>query len=343
MLYEVLADNAVRCNLCSRRCRIPEGKPGFCLVRKNIEGKLYTLTYGKACSANVDPIEKKPLSHFHPGSLVFSIATIGCNWRCRFCQNWVISQDKEVSGTDLDPEKVVSLAKSSGCQGISYTYTEPTIFFEYAYDTSRIAHREKLFNTFVTNGYETPEAIRMIGPYLDAATVDFKGAGDEGFLRKFSAVPSAEPIFDALKEFKNCGVHLEITNLVVPKYGDSLEAIRKLAKWIRENLGPEVPFHLLRFHPDYELLEIPATPIATLEQAWRIAKEEGLYYVYAGNVPGHKLENTYCPQCRKMVVERFGFQILKWNLLEDNRCPECGFKLHIIGGYSKSSPRPTFF
>ncbi|MEM2936014.1 MAG: AmmeMemoRadiSam system radical SAM enzyme, partial [Candidatus Bathyarchaeia archaeon] len=288
MLYEPLPEKRVRCDLCGRRCVIPDGSVGFCRVRKNEGGRLYSLVYGKACSAQVDPITKKPLSHFHPGSLVMSIATVGCNFRCKFCDNWVISQEKEIRGHDLPPERVVQAARDNGCQGISYTYTEPTIFFEYAYDTAQIAHKEGIFNTFVTNGYMTPEAIQAIAPFLDAATVDFKGGGDPQFYRKFSAVPSVEPIYEALKEMKKRGIHVEVTNLVIPKIGDSLEAVRELATWIRDNLGRDTPFHLLRFHPNYELTDIPSTPVGTLEEAWKRAREAELNYVYLGNVPGHR-------------------------------------------------------
>jgi len=333
MLYEQLSDNKVVCNLCARRCIIPEGATGFCRVRKNEGGKLYSLVYAKACSACVDPITKKPLAHFHPGALVMSIATIGCNFRCKFCDNWVISQDSKIRGHPFPPEAVVEAAKDHGCQGISYTYTEPTIFFEYAYDTAKLAHKEGLFNTFVTNGYMTPEAVRTIAPYLDAATVDFKGGGDPKFYREFSAVPSVEPIFESLKEMKRRDIHIEVTNLVVPKVGDSMDRIRELAAWIRDHLGRDTPFHLLRFHPDYQLIEIPSTPISTLEKACEVAYEEGLHYVYIGNVPGHRYENTYCPNCHELVIKRFGFEVVKWNLTKDMRCPACGEKIAIKGEF----------
>ncbi|MEM2167098.1 MAG: radical SAM protein, partial [Candidatus Bathyarchaeia archaeon] len=225
-----------------------------------------------------------------------------------------------------------------GCQGISYTYTEPTIFFEYAYDTAVLAHKHGLFNTFVTNGYMTPEAIEAIAPYLDAATVDFKGGGDPEFYKKYSMVPSVEPIFEALKEMKRKNIHVEVTNLVVPKIGDSLERIRELASWIKENLGEDTPLHLLRFHPDYKLTDIPSTEIRALEKAYEAAKEAGLNYVYLGNVPGHKYENTYCPKCREMVIRRLGFDIIRWNLTEDMRCPSCGHKIAIRGKYHRIGP-----
>lgn len=333
MLYEQLPENKVLCNLCGRRCTIPEGALGFCGVRKNEGGRLYSLVYAKACSACVDPITKKPLSHFHPGSLVMSIATIGCNFRCRFCDNWVISQEKDIKGYDLPPEKVVEAARDNNCQGISYTYTEPTIFFEYAYDAAKLAHDQGIFNTFVTNGYMTPEAVQFISPYLDAATVDFKGGGDPEFYKKFSAVPSVEPIYESLKEMKKNNIHIEITNLVVPKMGDSIERIRELALWVAENLGKDTPFHLLRFHPNYRLTEIPSTPIKTLEEAYEAARKTGLNYVYIGNVPGHRYENTYCSKCNTLLIKRFSFETVKWRLTKDMRCPECGQNIAVKGRF----------
>jgi len=333
MLYKQSEGNIVDCHLCARRCKMHDGGVGFCLVRKNEKGKLYSLNYAKACSACVDPINKKPLSHFHPGSMVMSIATIGCNFRCRFCDNWMISQEKEITGYDFPPEQVVKATKENGCQGVSYTYTEPTIFFEYAYDTAVLAKKEGFFNTFVTNGYMTPEAVKTIAPVLDAATVDFKGGADPEFYKEFSAVPSVEPIYESLKEMKKHGIHIEITNLVVPKIGDSLERIRQLASWIRDNLGKDTPFHLLRFHPDYRLAEIPSTSVKALEEAYNISSGIGLNYVYMGNVPGHRYENTYCPNCKELLVKRFGFEIEKWHLTEDMRCQACGHQIAIKGKF----------
>lgn len=331
MLYEKKEDRKVHCNLCARRCLINDGGTGFCLVRKNDGGTLFSLVYAKAISASVDPITKKPLSHFNPGALVLSIATVGCNFRCQFCDNWMISQEKEISGHNLPPEDVVKTARDNGCQGISYTYTEPTVFFEYAYETAKLARQVGFFNTFVTNGYMTPEAVKTIAPYLDAATVDFKGGADPEFYKAFSAVPSVEPIFQALKEMKRNDIHIEITNLVVPKSGDSIEKVKQLAAWIRDALGKDTPFHLLRFHPDYQLTTIPATTIETLEKTYVVAKDAGLNYVYIGNVPGHTCENTYCPNCNEMLIKRYSFEITKWNLTRDMRCPVCGHEIPIKG------------
>ncbi len=333
MLYTREEENKVKCCLCARRCLISDGSTGFCLVRKNQGGTLFALNYGKAVSLAVDPIGKKPLYHFNPGALVASVAAAGCNFRCQFCDNWMISQDKEIAGNPLSPEEIVRQAKENGCQGISYTYTEPTIFMEYAYDTAKLAHEAGLFNTFVTNGYMTPEAIKTIAPYLDAATVDFKAGADPGFYKSVSAVPDVKPIFEGLKELKLAGVHIEITNLVVPKMGDDIYRIKKMAKWINDYLGPNTPFHLLRFHPDYKMTTIPATPVETLEEAYLAAKGEGLLFTYLGNVPGHAAENTYCPACEEAVIRREGFEITQWNLTEDMHCKFCGFLLPIKGKY----------
>ncbi|MBO3804201.1 MAG: AmmeMemoRadiSam system radical SAM enzyme [Candidatus Brockarchaeota archaeon] len=330
MLFTPLGDKSVRCDLCARRCRIQVGKTGFCRVRKNLDGTLYSLNYAKAVAANADPMEKKPLYHFLPRRTTYSIATVGCNLACSYCLNWSISQEEEIVGRNLPPERVVQEALSLGCSAVSYTYTEPTIFFEWAFDTSRLAHGRGLKNTFVTNGYMTPEAVGAIAPHLDAATVDFKGNANAEFYRKFAQAPSVDPIFESLKEMKAKKIHLEVTDLVVPKYGDSLDDARKLAAWIVDNLGPETPFHVLRFHPDYKLLDLPSTPIEAIERTLRVAKEEGLRYVYGGNVPGHSAENTYCPHCGELLIERWGFSVVKWNVTEGKTCPECGARIPIV-------------
>jgi pyruvate formate lyase activating enzyme len=331
MLYEKQPENKVKCCLCARRCLINDDGQGFCLVRKNQGGTLYTLNYAKAVSAGVDPISKKPLSHFNPGSLVMSVAAAGCNFRCQFCDNWMISQDREISGNDFPPEEVVKSALDNQCQGISYTYTEPTIFMEYAYDIAKLAHEKGLFNTFVTNGYMTPEAVKTIAPYLDAATIDFKGGADPDFYKAVMAVPSVEPIYETLKELKLASVHIEITNLIVPKTGDSMDRIRAMASWIRDYLGKDTPFHLLRFHPEYKLTTIPATSVEDMERALLTAKNQGLSYVYIGNVPGHPGENTYCPNCDTAVIKRNRFEVTHWNLTNDMRCPVCGHQIPIKG------------
>ena len=341
MLYTRLENKQIKCDLCARRCLINDGGTGFCLVRKNTGGTLYSLVYAKAISACVDPISKKPLSHFNPGALVMSIATVGCNFRCQFCDNWMISQGKAISGHHFPPEDVVKSARDNGCLGISYTYTEPTVFMEYAYDTAKLARQVGFFNTFVTNGYMTPEAVRTIAPYLDAATVDFKAGADPDFYKSCSAVPSVQPIFEALIEMKRHDIHIELTNLVVPKTGDSIEKISQLSTWIKDALGKETPLHLLRFHPDFQMTTSSATPIETLEKAYVAAKNAGLNYVYIGNVPGHPAENTYCPNCNELVIKRYSFEITKWNLTKDMRCPVCGQEIPIKGKlHTSGNPYP---
>jgi pyruvate formate lyase activating enzyme len=336
-----LGDGRVRCDLCHRRCIIVPGAFGACGVRYNYNGQLYTVVYGILTAANADPIEKKPLMHFHPGASVFSISTAGCNFYCKFCLNWVLSQSRRdrVYGEPWEPEDVVEAAKRSGCHGISYTYNEPTVFYEFFYDTAKLAKKEGLFNTIVTNGYMTPEAIRELGGLVDAATVDFKGCGNVEFYRKYMGVPDPSPIFESIREMKRQGWWIEITNLVVPEVGDKREDVEKLAKWVVENLGPETPFHLLRFHPDYLLQDLPSTPVKTLEELADVALKCGLKHVYIGNVWGHELENTYCPRCGELVVERRGFFITKWHLKEGFTCPKCGYKLNFRGEFHGFSYR----
>ncbi len=336
MFYEIIEGKYVRCNLCSRRCIIPPGKRGFCLVRENRNGKLYSLVYGKLTSFNMDPITKKPLFHVWPGSVVASISTVGCNFRCQFCDNWVLSQSKDIYGKTFTPKQVVELSKRYGANGISYTYNEPTIFFEFMYDTAKLAKEAGLFNTIVTNGYMTPEAIKTLAPYLLAATVDFKGNGNPDFYQKFMSVNDPSPIYDSLLELKRHGVFIEITNLVIPEYGDKLDDLRRLVRWIIDNLGPEIPFHLLRFFPEYNMIDHYVTPTETLVRHYKLAKKEGLKYVYIGNVPGHPFENTYCPECGVALIRRYGFEILDYKVTSDRKCPNCGAKINVIGDYVKS-------
>ncbi len=330
-LFEPVADRKVRCTACARYCVIPEGSHGFCFVRKNEGGKLVLLTYGLASAVQVDPVEKKPLSHFHPGTRVFSIGTVGCNWRCAYCQNAEISQEREIRGRPLSPEDAVAAAERLGCAGVTFTYNEPSIFAEYALDIMRLARARGLFANFVTNGYLTPEAVEVIAPHLDAVSIDFKGSGEAGFLRKYVSAKGPEPIFETAPALRRRGVHVEVTNLVVPEVGESDDALRQLARFVAKELGPETPFHLLRFHPDYHMMQFPSTPVATLERLHTIAKEEGLEYVYLGNLWGHPLESTYCPNCGKVVVRRYGFTIQAWNLDRENRCPNCRHRIPIVG------------
>ncbi len=330
-LFTPLPDRKVRCTACARYCVIPDGSHGFCFVRKNEGGRLVLLSYGLAAATQVDPIEKKPLSHFHPGTRVFSIGTVGCNWRCRYCQNAEISQEREIIGRPLSPAQAVDAARRYRCSGVTFTYNEPTIFFEYARDVIRAARREGLFGNFVTNGYLTSEATAALGPELDAISVDFKGSGEAGFLRRYVDAKGPEPIFESMADLYRRGVHVEVTDLIVPEVGESVEATRRLARQVRDDLGPDTPFHLLRFHPDYRMREFPETPIATLERLHAVVREEGLRFVYLGNVWGHPLEHTYCPECGAVAVERFGFTIRSWNLDSENCCRGCGARIPIVG------------
>ncbi|MEM0380412.1 MAG: AmmeMemoRadiSam system radical SAM enzyme [Desulfurococcaceae archaeon] len=335
MFWVNIGDDRVKCNLCHKRCIIVNNAYGACGVRYNYGGRLYTIVYGLLTAANPDPIEKKPLMHFNPGSRVYSISTVGCNFYCKFCDNWILSQTRRdrLYGELYDPEEVVEYALKTGCQGISYTYNEPTVFYEFMYDTAKLAKKKNLFNTIVTNGYISPEAVREISKYVDAATVDFKGCGNIDFYRKFMGVLSPEPIFETIVEMKRHNWWIEITNLVIPKYGDRENDFVKLVKWIIDNIGEETPFHLLRFHPDYKLTDLESTPVSTLDKLAKIAIDHGLKHVYIGNVWGHRLENTYCPNCGSPVVKRTGFYITEWRLSDDFKCLKCGYRLNFRGRF----------
>ena len=342
-LYRRLPNGRIQCTACARNCQLGEGQIGFCGVRGVVGGKLWLLVYGKVMAGHIDPIEKKPVMHYRPGSRIFSIATTGCSWRCLYCQNYDISQRRKVEGKALDPDEAVTLAEQRGCEGIAYTYNDPSIFMEYARDVGRIAHKRGIFNIFVSNGYDTPSSVAAMGEFLDCITVDFKGSGETSFVRKYISIPNADPIFQSLLEIKEkTKVHIEITDLIVPQVGDSLEAAEKLSKWIYDNLGPDVPVHFLRFHPDYMMMEFPVTPVETLERHYQIAKKAGLNYVYVGNVPGHPAENTYCPGCSKVLIRRHGYYILSYNLDEDGKCVFCGYKTPIVGPLSRWAREDRF-
>jgi pyruvate formate lyase activating enzyme len=331
MLYHKLDDQAVRCALCAHRCTFGPGKKGICGVRENIEGTLYSLVYGKSISAAVDPIEKKPLYHFKPGTTAFSIATVGCNFHCQFCQNADISQaSREQPGwerwaRDLPPEQVVRLARREGCQAIAYTYTEPTIFFEYAYDCAVLATQAGIKNVFVSNGYMTFEALDTIGGHLHAANVDLKGS--DAFYRQLCGARS-QPVMDAIAKMKDMGVWVEVTTLVIPGHNDDEASLRAIAEFLFA-VDPDIPWHLSRFGPRYKLLDAPPTPVSTLHRAAEIGYQAGLRYVYAGNVPGDRYEHTRCPECGTICIHRYGYQIR--NLLVDkNRCPTCQYRLAVV-------------
>ena len=327
LLYRKEGDRIV-CTACLRYCRLPDKAIGFCGVRQRIGDKLFLLNYGKVIAANIDPIEKKPLFHFFPGSQVLSIGTTGCNLACKYCQNWDISQRRRVEGFEFSVEEAIKTALEYNCDGMSYTYNEPTIFIEYAYDVGRIAKKHGLFNTFVSNGYFSLEAIELMKKFLDAITLDFKGNADPEFLKKYAYAFQPEKVYENLVHLKEWDLHVEFTDLVVPKLGDDLNQAEKLLKKIYDEFGENVPIHFLRFFPHYKLINLEPTPLKTLEKHWELAKKIGFKYVYLGNVPGHKYENTYCSECGKILIRRFGFDILEWNL-EKNRCKFCGNKIPI--------------
>ena len=326
--------SGIRCELCNHKCFIAKDHRGLCLVRVNKDGKLYAINYGKLCAVNTDPIEKKPLFHFCPGSTTLSIASPGCNFRCQFCDNWELSQkikgdELELPGKEYTPEEIVKMAEKNNIKSISYTYTEPTIFFEFAYKTAKLARRSNIYNIFVTNGYMTEEAIKKIAKYLDAAVVDLKASGDPEFYKKFMSVPDVRPIYASLKQMKKQRIFLEITNLIVPQIGDDPDKCRKLAEWINTELSSEVPYHILQFHPSHKLTELPMTSTASLERCIMESKKAGLRYIYIGNVPGHVDETTYCYNCREPLIVRKGMEIKKNNMDKD-RCPNCGLKINIF-------------
>ena len=339
LLYEKLDDRRVRCNLCAHRCVIAEGRKGVCLVRENREGTLHTLVYGIPLSQAVDPVEKKPLFHFHPGSTAFSIATAGCNFRCDFCQNADISQmprDRgQIWGHQASPEQVVRAAQRSGSKSIAYTYTEPTIFFEYSYDIARLAHEVDIASVYVTNGYMTREMLELFQgvtnghePWLDAANVDLKAFRDEMYRTVCGA--RLQPVLDSLKNMKELGIWVEVTTLVVPDLNDSEAELRDIARFIADELGAETPWHVSRFHPDYKMYDRGPTPVATLRRAYDLGREAGLRYVYVGNMPGARLEDTICPNCGRTVIGRWGFQLTQRHL-EGGRCVHCGTTIDGVG------------
>jgi pyruvate formate lyase activating enzyme len=331
LLYEELSGNKVRCNLCAHRCVILDGRRGICQVRENQDGTLYTLVYGRTISQNIDPVEKKPLFHFHPGSMVYSIATPGCNFRCQWCQNWEISQlpreQHLVVGYEATPEQIVGAAQRTGCRSIAYTYTEPTIFFEYAYDTARLAHLAGLANIYVTNGYMTIEMLETFQPYLNAANVDLKAFRDETYRRFVGA--RLQPVLDSLKQMKAMDIWLEVTTLIIPGINDDPAELRDAAQFVADELGPDTPWHLSRFFPAYKINDVPSTSLKTLRRAREIGLEVGLYYVYIGNVPNE--EHTFCHQCGQLLIWRTGYKILENHVQSNGHCPACGRPTEGIG------------
>ncbi|HLV34764.1 MAG TPA: AmmeMemoRadiSam system radical SAM enzyme [Spirillospora sp.] len=324
-LYTQLPDNRVRCELCAHRCRIADGRLGACRVRKNVGGTLYSLVYGRLTSQHIDPIEKKPLFHFYPGSRAYSIATPGCNFRCRWCQNWQIAQIPHeaqiIAGAECTPEEVVEAARAAGCQSIAYTYTEPTVFFEFTYDAARYAHQIGLYNIYVTNGFMTREMLALLQPYLDAANVDLKAFRESTYRRFVGA--HLQPVLDSLIAMKKLGIWLEVTTLLIPEINDEPDELRDIARFIVHELGADIPWHVSRFYPAYRMADRRATPPETLKLAQQIGIEAGLKFVYIGNYPEAGYEDTRCPACQRVLIHRRGF-FVAFNEVTENRCPNCG-------------------
>jgi len=318
-------------------CLIAPGMSGFCRVRGNVDGKIQPLTYGSPCSINIDPIEKKPLFHFLPGSQILSLATAGCNLRCKFCQNWEISQGqpKDIRTYSATPDQLIEIAKSKGCQSIAYTYTEPTVFYEYALDCSIKAREAGLKNVLVTAAYINPEPCKELCRYTDAANVDLKALSND-FYRDICGA-ELKPVLEALVIIKNAGVMLEVTNLVIPGLNDRDDDLTRLSRWIKVNLGAETPLHFSRFFPQYRMMDRDLTPKRTLKRAHEIADSEGLKYVYIGNVITKAGENTYCPGCGALLVERQGYTVLHNNLRE-GACPACSREINGVWSVSLSDP-----
>jgi len=330
LLYEALSNNKVQCNTCQRRCIIAEGKRGYCLTRLNEGGKLYSLIYSLVSSWAISPIEKKPLFHFYPGSEWLSLGSLGCNFRCPGCQNWDIAHNKvefkTIKTETIEPDMSIELAKSYNCKGISWTYNEPTLWFEYTLQGAKKAKEKGLLTNYVTNGYITKEALDTIGPYLDAFRVDLKGFS-KGFYKNICNIDDFQGILKVTKRAKDkWRMWVEIVTNIIPGYSDDERQLRDIASWIKNELGEDVPWHVTRFLPHLDLSDVPPTPVSTLEKAREIGLEQGLLYVYIGNVFGHPAENTYCHRCKRVLIERKGLYITDYKI-EQERCGFCGMKI----------------
>jgi pyruvate formate lyase activating enzyme len=340
LLYQKISDYRVQCNTCQWRCRISRGRFGVCGMYQNRDGVLYNLNYAVVSAVAADPIEKKPLFHFFPGSQVFSLGTLGCNFHCKHCQNWEISMADstriEPGCQELSPEEEVRLTNRQQCQGIAWTYNEPAIWFEYTLDSARLAKKQNLYTVYVTNGYSTPEALDTIGPYLDAWRVDVKGFSDS-FYRDLSRVPHWREILDTAHRAKvKWNMHVEVVTNIIPTMNDDDEQLEDIATWIHDALGELTPWHVTRFYPHHHLVDVPATPVATLERAYNIGHKAGLRFVYTGNVPGHEYENTICYSCGHLVVERIGYQTRVVGL-DGSKCQFCSAELN-FRTWSKEVP-----
>ena len=327
MFYKKLDNRKVQCQLCFRNCLIPEGQRGFCRNRENREGKLYLLVYGLPCAIQVDPIEKEPAFHMLPGSNILCIGTAGCNFRCKFCHNWHMSMAtvEKTFNYKVSPEDIVELAKKKGCQSLSFTYNEPTVFYEFMLDIVKLGKPKGLRTLFHTNGAMNEKPLRELLKYMDAVTVDLKGFTEE-FYSKLPERAKLEPVLKTLKIIKEEGKHLEIVNLVIPTQNDNLEDLRKMCLWIKDNLGSDVPVHFNRFSPSYRLTHLPSTSQKTLEEIKKVAEQVGLKYIYIVNMPGHTFNSTFCPNCKKRLIHRVHFSVLK-NDVKGDKCQFCGEKI----------------
>lgn len=327
--YEKLPNRKIRCLLCPRECVIDDQETGYCGVRENLGGTYYTLVYGKPCTAHVDPVEKKPLFHFLPGTDAFSIATVGCNVLCKFCQNWQISQARpdQVPSMDLPPEKVADIAQKNHCASIAYTYSEPVIFSEYMHDSAQAGHGKNVKSVMISNGFINPEPMKDLCGVLDAVKVDLKAFTQDFYKKMVNG--ELQPVLDTLVLVKKQEVWLEIVYLIIPTLNDNPEELRQMCTWIKNELGPDVPIHFSRFYPQYRLKNLPSTPIRTLVTAREIALDSGLNFVYIGNVPGHEGENTFCPNCHELLIRRVGYTIVSKTISKTGTCGNCG---HPIAG-----------
>ena len=326
--YKKLPDLKIRCEICPKECEIADLERGYCGNKENRKGTYYSLVYGESCAAHIDPIEKKPLFHYLPSTKAFSIAAVGCNFECKFCQNWRIAQyrPEQVESFYLPPKEVVSLAKRKGCPTIAYTYTEPVVFYEYMYDTAKLAKSEGIGSVMISNGFINEEPLIELCKQLGGVKIDLK-AFTEKFYKDYCS-GELKPVLDTLKTLKKVGIWYEIVVLLIPTLNDSEGEIREMCQWIKAELGVQVPVHFSRFHPMYKIKNLPSTPVKTLETARKVAREVGLHYVYLGNVPGNEGESTYCPGCGEVVIRRIGYHIIK-NAIKGGKCPKCG---HVIPG-----------
>jgi len=321
--FTLLERGEIQCELCPHRCRVAKGKRGICRVRENREGKYYSLVYGNPCAVHLDPIEKKPFFHVLPNTTSFSLATAGCNFQCKFCQNWEISQasPEDVYSFEVPPDLMVKRAKEAGAHSIAYTYVEPTIFYEYMLDICQLAKKADLLNVTHSNGFINPEPLRNLCKVLDAANIDLKGFSENFYHELCNG--ELTPVLETLRTLKKEKVHVEITNLIIPTKNDEMSEIKEMCLWIKRELGADTPIHFSRFHPLYKLKTLPPTPVSTLDKARAAALSAGLEYVYVGNVPGHEGENTFCPKCKKMIIQRTGYMVGEINV-KDGKCRYCG-------------------